>query len=111
MNTQKLNLHIRNIAELYKAYMPFIKKGGLFIATNESFVLHQEVTISLQLLQEIEIFNLSGKIIWLTPEKAQNGRKAGIGIQFDASSSNSVVQKIESYLKEYSSENMLTDTL
>lgn len=111
MNTPKINLYIRDVSELYKAYMPFIKRGGLFVATKDTYSLHQEVVISLQLLQETELFIISGKIIWLTPENAQGGRVAGIGVQFDSSSAKYVVHKIENYLKEYNSEGVLTDTL
>lgn len=38
-----LSLTIRDKAVLYAAYMPFIKNGGLFIPTNKSYSLGDEV--------------------------------------------------------------------
>lgn len=111
MNTPKQNLQISELSDLYKAYMPFIKKGGLFIATTASYQLHQEITLCLQLLQENEVFMLAGRVIWLTPENAQGGRKAGIGVQLTSPSAKIVVQKIESYLKNYQPTNSITDTI
>ena len=41
-----LTLTIKDKSALYLAYMPFIKNGGLFIPTNSSYKLGDEVFIA-----------------------------------------------------------------
>ena len=41
-----LSLTIRDKAVLYSAYMPFIKNGGLFVPTNKSYEIGDEVFLS-----------------------------------------------------------------
>ncbi len=92
-----LSLTIRDKAVLYAAYMPFIKNGGLFIPTNKSYNLGDEVFMLLSLMDEPEKIPVAGKVVWVTPKGAQGNRAAGIGVQFsgDDDSANS---KIENYL-------------
>ncbi len=92
-----LSLTIRDKAVLYAAYMPFIQNGGLFIPTNKSYNLGDEVFMLLSLMDEPEKIPVAGKVVWITPKGAQGNRAAGIGVQFsgDDDSANS---KIENYL-------------
>jgi type IV pilus assembly protein PilZ len=92
-----LSLTIRDKAVLYAAYMPFVENGGLFIPTNKSYNLGDEVFMLLSLMDESEKIPVAGKVIWITPKGAQGNRAAGIGVQFngeDAVANN----KIENYL-------------
>ena len=92
-----LSLTIKDKAVLYAAYMPFIQHGGLFIPTNKSYNLGDEVFMLLSLMDEPEKIPVAGKVIWITPKGAQGNRAAGIGVQFsgDDEMANS---KIENYL-------------
>ncbi|MFL0808915.1 MAG: PilZ domain-containing protein [Agarilytica sp.] len=92
-----LSLTIRDKAVLYAAYMPFIQNGGLFIPTNKSYNLGDEVFMLLSLMDEPEKIPVAGKVVWITPKGAQGNRAAGIGVQFsgDDDAANS---KIENYL-------------
>ena len=47
-----LSLSIKEKAALYAAYMPYIKGGGLFIPTNKSYKLGDEVFMLLSLIEE-----------------------------------------------------------
>ena len=47
-----LSLTIKDKSVLYAAYMPFIKNGGLFIPTNKSYKLGDEVFMLLNLMDE-----------------------------------------------------------
>jgi type IV pilus assembly protein PilZ len=76
-----LSLAIKEKAALYAAYMPFIKGGGLFIPTNKSFKIGDEVFMLLSLLEDPLKLKVVGHVIWLTPV-TQGSRPQGIGVQF-----------------------------
>ncbi|HEY8118905.1 MAG TPA: PilZ domain-containing protein [Methylophilaceae bacterium] len=76
-----LSLAIKEKAALYAAYMPFIKGGGLFIPTNKSFKIGEEVFMLLSLLEDPVKLKVVGRIVWLTPV-TQGNRPQGIGVQF-----------------------------
>ena len=92
-----LSLTIKDKAVLYAAYMPFIENGGLFIPTNKSYSLGDEVFMLLTLMDEPEKIPVAGKVVWITPKGAQGNRAAGIGVQFSAED-DSANSKIENYL-------------
>jgi type IV pilus assembly protein PilZ len=93
-----LTLTIKDKAALYVAYMPFIKNGGLFIPTNKPYHIGDEVFILLNLLDQAERLPVSGKVVWITPQGAQNKRSAGIGVQFNLQDGGSIQKKIETYI-------------
>lgn len=93
-----LTLTIKDKAALYVAYMPFIKNGGLFIPTNKPYHIGDEVFILLNLLDQAERLPISGKVVWITPQGAQNKRSAGIGVQFNLQDGGSIQKKIETYI-------------
>ena len=92
-----LSLTIKDKSVLYAAYMPFVKHGGLFIPTNKSYRLGDEVFMLLNLMEESEKIPVAGKVIWVTPKGAQGNRAAGIGVQF-SDQDNTARSKIETYL-------------
>jgi len=75
-----LSLAIKEKAALYAAYMPFIKGGGLFIPTNKTYKIGDEVFMLLSLLDEPAKLKVVGHVVWLTPV-TQGGRPQGIGVQ------------------------------
>ena len=91
-----LSLTIKDKSVLYAAYMPFVKHGGLFIPTNKSYHLGDEVFMLLN-REEPEKIPVAGKVIWVTPKGAQGNRAAGIGVQF-SDQDNTARSKIETYL-------------
>ena len=58
-----LSLTIKDKAALYAAYMPFIKNGGLFIPTNKTYSLGDEVFMLLTLMDDKERIPVAGKIV------------------------------------------------
>jgi type IV pilus assembly protein PilZ len=76
-----LSLAIKEKAALYAAYMPFIKGGGLFIPTNKSFKIGDEVFMLLSLVDDPVKLKVVGQVIWITPV-TQGNRPQGIGVQF-----------------------------
>jgi len=92
-----LSLTIKDKNVLYAAYMPFVKHGGMFIPTNKSYKLGDEVFMLLSLMDEPEKIPVAGKVVWVTPRGAQGNRAAGIGVQF-SDQDNTAINKIETYL-------------
>ena len=98
-------------ATLYKQYMPFIQNGGLFIRTLEKFSLGDTVSLSVQLPDNSQQYNIAGHVVWLTPESAQRGLPAGIGVQFTLEDAIPLRATIERYLANMLHSDQLTDTL
>ncbi len=92
-----LSLTIKDKAVLYAAFMPFIENGGLFIPTNKQYMVGDEVFMLLNLMDEPEKIPVAGKVVWITPKRAQGNRAAGIGVQF-SSQDDTATKKIENYL-------------
>lgn len=92
-----LSLTIKDKAVLYAAYMPFLENGGLFIPTNKPYRVGDEVFMLLSLMEEPEKIPVAGKVVWVTPKRAQGNRAAGIGVQFNAQD-DTASRKIETYL-------------
>jgi type IV pilus assembly protein PilZ len=76
-----LSLAIKEKAALYAAYMPFVKGGGLFIPTNKTFKIGDEVFLLLSLLEDPVKLKVVGHVVWISP-MAQGSRPQGIGVQF-----------------------------
>ena len=94
-----LSLSIKERSALFAAYMPFIKGGGLFIPTNKSHKMGEEVFMLLTLMDDPAKLPVSGKVVWLTPTGAHGGRTQGVGVQFAFNESGKAAQnKIEGLL-------------
>lgn len=94
-----LSLAIKDKAQLYGAYMPFVKGGGIFIPTTKRYSLGDEVFLLLSLLEDKDRLPVAGKVVWVTPPGSQGNRAAGIGVQFaDSAEAETVKSKIETLL-------------
>jgi len=104
MNPKKgiLSLKISDENMLYHAYMPFLQNGGIFIPTNKSYELGEEVFILLTLMNESERIPVAGNIAWITPKGAQGNQAAGIGVHFSNldGAGEAVKNKIETFLAD-----------
>lgn len=92
-----LSLTIKDKAVLYAAYMPFLEHGGLFIPTNKPYRIGDEVFMLLNLMDEPEKIPVAGRVVWITPKRAQGNRAAGIGVQFNPQD-DTANKKIEAHL-------------
>lgn len=107
-----LSLTIRERSALYAAYMPYVKGGGLFIPTNRTYQMGDQVFMLLSLMNDPGKLSLSGKVVWITPPGAQGNRQQGIGVQFeDSDSGRAARNKIESLLGNALKSNRPTHTL
>ncbi|MDA8553898.1 PilZ domain-containing protein [Luminiphilus sp.] len=105
-----LSLTLADQAALHKAYMPFLPKGGLFVATQKPYRLGDEVLLMLSLMGEPERLSISGRVVWLTPLGAQGNREGGIGIEFSDQNADTN-EKIENYLAGLLGSDRVTHTL
>ena len=106
-----LSLAIKEKAALYTAYMPYIKGGGLFIPTNKTFNIGDEVFMLLSLIDDPARLKVVGKVVWISPV-AHSGRPQGIGVQFsEKDGGNEVKNKIEAILGGALKSNRATHTM
>lgn len=106
-------LHVRYADKntLYQAYMPFIRNGGLFVATDKQYRLGDEVFMVLSLMDEADKLPVAGRVVWITPPGAQGNRRHGIGVQFSEQDNGATRDKIETYLAGAIGSDRATQTL
>ena len=105
-----LSLTIKDKAVLYSAYMPFLQYGGLFVPTNKTYDIGDDVFMLLTLMDEPEKIPIAGKVVWVTPRGAQGNRTAGIGVQFSQQDAGANA-KIENHLAGSLSSDRPTHTM
>ena len=94
-----LSMAVKDKAQLYSAYMPYLKNGGIFVQTPRRYFLGDEVFLLLTLPEGGERLPVAGKVVWVTPTGAQGARNAGIGVQFaDTPEGEPVRNRIETLL-------------
>ncbi|MFC1588772.1 PilZ domain-containing protein [Pseudomonadota bacterium] len=106
-----LSLSIKDKVSLYASYMPFVKNGGLFIPTNKTYSLGDEVFMLLTLMEDGDRLPVAGKIIWITPMGAQGNRARGIGVQFAPQDKGATRSKIETHLAGAMKADRITHTM
>lgn len=105
-----LSVSITNEADLYKAYMPFLINGGLFIKTTKQYSIGDELFLRLSLMNETDKIPVPGRVVWITPSGSQGNRSIGIGVQF-TEADDPVVSKIENYLVGWVASDRFTHTM
>ncbi|HEY0844716.1 MAG TPA: PilZ domain-containing protein [Noviherbaspirillum sp.] len=94
-----LSLPIKEKAALYAAYMPFLTNGGIFVPTNKSYKIGDEIYLILTLMDDPTKYPIAGKIAWVTPAGANNNKAQGIGVHFSSDESGQRVKlRIEELL-------------
>ena len=107
-----LSLSIKDKQALFRAYMPFVQGGGLFVPSTKHFRLGDEVFLLLTVLEFEERLPIPGKVVWITPPGASGNRKAGIGVQFaDTQDGAHARTVIESHLAGMLKSNKSTHTM
>ncbi|RUO79406.1 PilZ domain-containing protein [Pseudidiomarina taiwanensis] len=80
MSTKRLK--IESEEQLRRLYMPFIKGGALFIATDDNYQLGDEVKLVLRLPADTEDTLVRSKVVWLAPKRSGRADERGVGVQF-----------------------------
>jgi type IV pilus assembly protein PilZ len=107
-----LSLAIKEKAALYAAYMPFLINGGIFVPTNKTYKIGDEIYLILTLMEENSKYPIAGKVAWVTPAGAANNKAQGIGVHFPADESGQRIKlRIEEILGAAVSSSRTTHTL
>lgn len=93
-----VNLSIPDKATLHAAYMPWLKRGGLFFASRGQHQLREEVLLSLTLLDGAQKLTVTGQVAWISPRGSSGKRAAGIGVHFSEEDAGESQTKIETLL-------------
>jgi type IV pilus assembly protein PilZ len=94
-----LSLTIKERSALYAAYIPHVKRGGIFIPTTRGYRLGDPVFMLLTLMDDPQKIPVAGQVVWITPANAQGNKAQGIGVQFaDDESGKAVKRRIETLL-------------
>lgn len=119
-----LTLALKDKHELYAAYMPWLKHGGVFCPMKDSdkglakrsgkpqYSIGDSVFMVLTLPESSEKLPLACKVVWITPDGAQMGRSEGIGLEFpEGNVGENVRRKIENLLAGLLNQDKPTQTM
>lgn len=79
---QPLTLVLTTKQALQAHYLPFLKRGGIFVPTPCALRPGSEVQVYLQLPDATEPLLITGQLAWYTPAGAQGQKLAGVGVHF-----------------------------
>ncbi len=96
---------------LQKAYMPFVKGGGLFLPTTNQYPMNEEVFLLVTLPDNKSPFPVPGAVVWQSPTGAMDGRRQGVGIEFKGREGNALRNRIEGLLGAKVSSSKATYTM
>jgi type IV pilus assembly protein PilZ len=77
-----LVLNLDQVSSLRVAYIALFEQGGLFVATQASHQLGDDVQLLLQLPDDTQPQAVQARVAWISPAGAGQGRQAGIGLSF-----------------------------
>lgn len=75
-----INFTIPDKPELYRSYMSFLKHGGLFVPTTDSFNMDDEVLLIVNLPEHNEPKYLRTTVCWINSTNTTAGQPQGIGL-------------------------------
>lgn len=84
---------IKEKAALYASYMPWITHGGLFVPTNRSYGLGDDVYLLVTLMDDPTKLPIAGKVVWVTPAGAEGNKVQGVGIAFPNDNAGQTLRK------------------
>ncbi|WP_395825189.1 PilZ domain-containing protein [Collimonas sp.] len=94
-----LSLVIKEKSALYAAYMPFLTNAGIFVPTNKTYHLGDEIYLILSLVDDAAKYPIAAKVAWITPKNANNNKAQGVGVHFpDDDSGHRLRKRIEEIL-------------
>lgn len=68
-NPKKITVNFKNAAQLAEYYLPFLKEGGFFFATDYAFKLHDAIILKLTLPDgDVTPIEVNGTIAFINPK-------------------------------------------
>jgi len=68
---------------VYELFTHMFKNGGLFIPISRTQIIGESIFVLVTLPDGNRMYALSGKVVWITPEKSPNSRLQGVGISLN----------------------------
>lgn len=90
-----VSLNYPDKKSLLKAYMPFLKGGGLFLPTSSDHDMNDEIFLLVTLPENNKPIPVPGTVVWKTPAGAVDSKQQGVGIEFKGREGNSLRNLIE----------------
>ena len=107
-----VQLVIKEKSDLYAAYIPLFKEGGIFISTIRDYKLGDDVYLLLTLPDETQRHPVTGKVAWITPAHAAGNQSQGIGLRFPPDEKSRILKaRIEEVLGTQLGSNRPTNTI
>jgi type IV pilus assembly protein PilZ len=92
-----INYPIRDLQTLYASYLPFVSGGAIFVPSNRTFPLGEDVFVVVTLPDSTERTPLTGKVVWVT-HRIQGSRPAGFALQLLGDDGTRLKNQIEKML-------------
>ena len=65
---------------IYNSYMSFLNNGGVFIASDDTFAMGDEVLLVLEVGEAADRFPLKTTVCWINPVRGSTTRPRGVGL-------------------------------
>ena len=78
----KIEIEFKEVMDFIKAYLLNISGGGIFIKTDEAFLLDTIVQMRFTIPGNPRFIEAEGKIVWCNPKGGRGYFPKGIGIKF-----------------------------
>lgn len=75
-----LEANFETNSAVQKAYMPFVKNGGLLISTIENFELDEQVEVLVTLPGSPEEYRFTSKVVWIAPSNVAGQGATGVKV-------------------------------
>lgn len=92
-----VSVHIERLEDLHASYMPFLKRGGLFIPfsgggkSSENHItmlaMQDDVCLLLRLVDDSEVKLCLTEVAWISPNQGQGRKTGGVGLHFSSQTS------------------------
>lgn len=82
--SKMLSLRLESKPVIYASYMSFAEFGGVFVPTDESFNMGDEIMLMMELVgpSQTEKMLLKTNVCWINSNPSAGGRPKGIGLAF-----------------------------
>ena len=92
-NSNFYSLVLEDSQSVSSAWMPFLKPGGLFVATRREHVLGNEIVLLVHLPGGAK-YSVAGRVAWINAESLPGQRRHGIGVAFEGSESSALIAEL-----------------
>lgn len=108
----KLTLEPEDIFALYKAYMPFVKGGGLFVKTEQKAEIGSDIHLTFRPPNKGSTYQFVTKVVWISPQKTLfEDSFSGIGVVITGPDATKIHHAIDTLVVDLINSEQPTDTM